>query len=263
MAPKVTGTWNLHLQTKHLPLDFFVCFSSIASLFGSPGQGNYAAANAFLDTFAQYRQQRGYSPTFSLNWSPWGGEAGMVATLNDEIQQRWAALGLNLLSPQQGFTCLGQLLEADSQQSTNDALSRRSQLGILSVDWNRFFAQFPPGVEVPFFSEIAKDINFKFTEGSKQNLETSDLVERLEKAQPKKRQALLIEQVQADVKVALGLEDSRVPDPQLGFFEMGMDSLMAIELKNRLQIHVGQPLPATLTFEYSTIASSAGHDAIT
>ena len=257
MAPKVTGTWNLHLQTKHLPLDFFVCFSSIASLFGSPGQGNYAAANAFLDTFAQYRQQRGYSPTFSLNWSPWGGEAGMVATLNDEIQQRWAALGLNLLSPQQGFTCLGQLLEADSQQSTNDALSRRSQLGILSVDWNRFFAQFPPGVEVPFFSEIAKDINFKFTEGSKQNLETSDLVERLEKAQPKKRQALLIEQVQADVKVALGLEDSRVPDPQLGFFEMGMDSLMAIELKNRLQIHVGQPLPATLTFEYSTIEAIA------
>ena len=72
MAPKLKGAWNLHTLTRDITLDFFVCFSSTASLFGSPGQGNYAAANAYLDALAHYRQSQGL-PGLSINWGPLGG----------------------------------------------------------------------------------------------------------------------------------------------------------------------------------------------
>jgi len=116
LAPKVAGTWNLHRATLNQPLDHFVLFSSIACLFGSPGQGNYAAGNAFLDGTAQYRAGRGL-PVLSINWGPWA-ESGMAARNADE--SRLTAMGMGLLPPQ------------PAMQPWNVSWSRRSRT---SASW--------------------------------------------------------------------------------------------------------------------------------
>ncbi|MDQ2906938.1 MAG: SDR family oxidoreductase [Chloroflexota bacterium] len=91
LAPKVEGAWNLHSLTQTHSVDFFVCFSSTASLFGSPGQGSYAAANAFLDALAHYRQAHGL-PSLTINWGLWD-TVGMAATVNARSRQRWTDRG--------------------------------------------------------------------------------------------------------------------------------------------------------------------------
>ena len=106
MRPKVSATWNLHIATKHLPLDFFVMFSSIASVLGSPGQGSYSAANCFLDTMAAYRHSLGL-PALTVNWGPWAGE-GMAA----EHTRRLELLGFRPLDPAEAL----RILEAEMAQ---------------------------------------------------------------------------------------------------------------------------------------------------
>ncbi|NEQ51900.1 MAG: SDR family NAD(P)-dependent oxidoreductase, partial [Leptolyngbya sp. SIO3F4] len=100
LAPKVMGAWNLHQLTQQQPLDFFVCFSSITALMGNATQGNYAAANTFLDALAHHRRVRGL-PGLSINWGPWAAD-GMAASLGTQHQNRLQALGLTSMTPQQG-----------------------------------------------------------------------------------------------------------------------------------------------------------------
>jgi acyl carrier protein len=100
MRPKVSGAWNLHLSTEHLPLDFFVMFSSIASVLGSPGQGSYSGANAFLDAMAAYRQSRGL-PALVVNWGPWAGD-GMAAGHTRRLE----LLGFHPLEPARALRAL-------------------------------------------------------------------------------------------------------------------------------------------------------------
>ncbi|HEV2147081.1 MAG TPA: SDR family NAD(P)-dependent oxidoreductase, partial [Longimicrobiaceae bacterium] len=109
LAPKVAGAWNLHRATEGLPLDHFVLFSSAASLLGSAGQGNYAAANAFLDALAHHRRARAL-PATSVNWAPWA-EAGMAAGLGEARGDRWKGQGMGALSDAQGLASLGEALE--------------------------------------------------------------------------------------------------------------------------------------------------------
>ena len=241
IAPKLMGAWNLHLLTQDLSLDFFVSFSSIASLLGSPGQGNYSAANAFLDSLAHYRHWQGL-PASSINWSPWS-EAGMAADLGSLGEQRWAAAGVGAIAPRQGMEVLGRILERPSAQT-----------GVLPVDWSKFLQHFASEIEPTFLAEIARESG---TESSWQG--RSQLIEQLTAAPVKQRQAILTAQIQQDVATVLGRDRSQLPDPQLGFFEMGMDSLMTLELKNRLQSSLGHTLPSTLTFEYPTIAALVGY----
>src|SRR5215469_16693916 len=106
MAPKVQGAWNLHTLTKDMPLDFFVLFSSVASMLGSPGQGSYAAANAFLDALSHQRRALGL-PSLTINWGPWSA-VGMAA--QPGRSRRFASFGLDAIAPQQGFQALEQLL---------------------------------------------------------------------------------------------------------------------------------------------------------
>ena len=110
MAPKIAGSWNLHSLTLDLPLDFFVLFSSASSVLGSPGQTNYAAANAFMDALAHLRRSQGL-PALSINWGAWS-VSGMAATLDERDQRRWAERGLVAMSPADALASLGQLLDA-------------------------------------------------------------------------------------------------------------------------------------------------------
>ena len=126
MAPKMRGTWNLHLHTRALPLDFFVCYSSAASLVGSPGQANYAAGNACMDAIAHHRRALGL-PASSINWGAWG-EEGMAA--NPQMHARLAARGVTPIATSDGLALLSRLLrdtiarqcgEADRRSPTRDA----------------------------------------------------------------------------------------------------------------------------------------------
>ncbi len=246
MAPKIAGAWNLHLLTQDLPLDFFVSFSSIASLLGSPGQGNYSAANAFLDALAHYRRGQKL-PASSINWSPWG-ETGMAAELGSLGQQRWAAAGVSAIAPQQGMEVLGRLLDRSAAQT-----------GVLPVDWPKFFQHFATEIEPTFLSQIAHETYSQVGSEPKWKSQQSELLQQLTAASAKQRRVILTTHIQQNVATVLGRDLSQTIDLQLGFFDMGMDSLMTLELKNRLQGSLGQTLPSTLLFEYPTIEALVGY----
>ncbi|WP_038296370.1 hybrid non-ribosomal peptide synthetase/type I polyketide synthase [[Scytonema hofmanni] UTEX B 1581] len=132
-APKILGTWNLHVLTQELPLKHFVLFSSIASLLGSPGQSNHAAANAFIDALAHYRQANGL-PAVSINWGSWT-EIGKVTRLEGSQQQRWQeyfdklwrSYGMEAIAPKAGLHALEQLLNQPPVQ-----------VGVFPIDWSKF-----------------------------------------------------------------------------------------------------------------------------
>ena len=233
MAPKVAGAWNLHTLTADLPLDFFVCFSSAASLLGSPAQANYAAANAFMDGLAHYRHSLGL-PALSINWGAWG-EVGLAAQRMRDNKMR----SQNSISPQQGMTLLAELLGQNV-----------AQIAVLPTDWDAFFAQFDANVNPPFLEA------FKPESTSADSAEQA-FQHQLEKAPIGERRALLMAHVGDHVATVLGSRE--VIDPNQGFFDMGMDSLMSVELRNRLQSSLGCWLPATLAFKYSTVEDLTNH----
>lgn len=239
MAPKVAGAWNLHQATKKMDLDFLVYFSSMASLLGSPGQSNYAAANAFLDALAVYRKKQNL-PALSINWGPWS-DSGMAAR-NQSTGARYKA-GLGSIHPEQGLALLEKLIHAEE---ANPA--------VLPIRWKSFLKRFE-GLDIPpvlrnFSNQSAEDTGG--TENSK-----SELITRLEEAGAEDRSGILIDFLQNQAIRVLGLDSDFALDPRKPLSEMGLDSLMAIELKNALDRAVGKKLSATTIFNYPTIESLA------
>jgi acyl transferase domain-containing protein/NADPH:quinone reductase-like Zn-dependent oxidoreductase/NAD(P)-dependent dehydrogenase (short-subunit alcohol dehydrogenase family)/acyl carrier protein len=240
LAPKASGAWNLHRATLGIPLDFFVLFSSAASLLGSPGQGNYAAANTFLDSLAHYRRGEGL-PAVSIDWGPWG-DVGMAASLDARDQARIMRQGLRLISPAEGLAAFERLLAQPSPQ-----------VGVLPFDIAKLLAAFPPGGEPPFLAELAQGrVREKAVRAPSARPE---LIAQIEQAPVARRRGLVLAHVQAQVLGVLGLPPASAPDPQQGLRDLGMDSLMAIELRNRLQRGVGATLPPTVAFDFPTIAA--------
>ncbi|MEM9155414.1 MAG: type I polyketide synthase, partial [Cyanobacteria bacterium P01_F01_bin.33] len=239
MAPKVAGTWNLHQATQALPLDFFVCFSSIASLLGAPGQSNYAAANAFMDALAEHRRALGL-PGLSINWGPWA-VAGMATRLTDRDRDRWAAQGIDMLSPERGMQVFDRLLDR-----------RNGQIGVLPVDWGKFLAQFPRSTELPFLARFA-------TEGTQVPQQKSAFLEQLETARDGDRLKLVVAHVREHIARVLGLASAEGIGPRDRLFDLGLDSLMAVELKNRMESSLGCSLRPTLMFDYPTVEALANY----
>ncbi len=238
LAPKAAGAWNLHLATRGMPLDFFVLFSSAASLLGSPGQGNYAAANAYLDALAHHRRGEGL-PALSINWGPWA-DVGMAAGLDARDQARMTRQGLRSLSPEEGLAAFARLLGQAS-----------AQVGVLPLDLAKILAPFPPGSEPPLLAELAQGLVRQ--KGPKVLSARPELVVQVEQAPAGRRRGLVLAHVRSHVLGVLGLDPSSAPDPQQGLRDLGMDSLMAIELRNRLQRSVGESLPPTVAFDFPTI----------
>ncbi|WP_413160472.1 SDR family NAD(P)-dependent oxidoreductase [Capilliphycus salinus ALCB114379] len=233
MKPKMHGAWNLHQLTKDIPLDYFVLFSSAASLLGSPGQANHVAANTFLDMLAHYRQILGL-PGLSINWGAWS-EVGAAA--ERQVTQQMSLKGVGTISPQQGLEILEELIAQPDPQ-----------VGVIPIDWSRFLQQ---GLISPFFSEIIP------TEAQLQPKKDSKIIQKLATLPADEHESILISYLQAEVGKVLGLQPSQFPDPKQGFFDMGMDSLMIIELRNRLENSLGKSVPSTVIFEYPTIKDLA------
>jgi acyl transferase domain-containing protein/NADPH:quinone reductase-like Zn-dependent oxidoreductase/short-subunit dehydrogenase/aryl carrier-like protein len=216
MAPKVRGTWNLHALTASRPLDFFVGFSSGASLLGSPGQANYAAANAFIDAMAHRRRQQGRH-ALSINWGSWSG-AGMAEGVDASHRRRWATLGLSMIEPAEGVSMLMQLLQAN----------RHAVAAALPLTRSRLPAGLPPFYTM--LQATKKDAAAPQTAPS-----AADLVPRLHAANASERHALLQDFLAEQVVHVLALGAGHAVDRQRSLMDLGMDSLMAMELRNRVQ----------------------------
>ncbi|MFN6535672.1 MAG: SDR family NAD(P)-dependent oxidoreductase [Nostoc sp. EkiNYC01] len=229
LAPKIDGAWNLHLLSRDCPLDFFVMFSSVASLVGSPGQGNYAAANMYLDILAHYRRHQGL-PALSINWGPWSN-AGMAADLNH--RNLWSTEnGVGYITPEQGLRVLEELLKQG-----------KTQAGVVPIAWDKFSTN----IQLPLLQQLTTKVS--------QSLSQPVLLQQLVSTPVSDRRELLMSAVQAQVARVLRLDTSRPIDPERPLQEMGMDSLMAVELRNALGKLVEKTLPAALIFDYPSIAN--------
>lgn len=233
LAPKAAGGWHLHHATRDDALDFFVSFSSIASLLGSAAQGNYAAANAFLDALAHERRREGRHG-LSINWGPWA-DAGMAAELSRRDRARWAGAGIGTIATDRGMEVFSQLLDANGQ------------VGVVPVDWQRLLANL---ADVPFFRVLREEAGIT---GS------SPFLDKLNEAPPEKRRQILHEHITAEVAKVLGLGDGEAVPLNTGFFELGLDSLTAVELRNRLQVSLRTVLAPTLIFNYPTLGAMIEH----
>ncbi|MCA9717194.1 MAG: alpha/beta fold hydrolase [Myxococcales bacterium] len=242
LAPKVDGAWYLHELTQQTPLDFFVLFSSMASLMGPAGQGNYAAANAFLDALAHHRRAVGL-PAISINWGPWAGP-GMAGRITANARRRFAERGFGVIDPERGLAVFGRALSLD-----------RAQIGVLPVDWNALRVQRQQR-HVPRMLEALLPQPPRASSGASR---APDLLRRLRDLDPTARRELLRIALQAHAARILGLGAPGEIAGDRSLKEIGLDSLMAVELRNAICETIGRPLPATFVFDHPTIDGMIEH----
>jgi NAD(P)-dependent dehydrogenase (short-subunit alcohol dehydrogenase family) len=239
--PKWTGAWNLHQLTVGLPLDFFVLFSSAATLLGMPGQANYSAANAMLDGLAVYRRSLGL-PAVSIEWGPWAG-AGMASVVDP------ASYGLDWITPRQGTAALENLLAG------GDAVATVMPV----VSWSRFATRRPAGATALFSDLVRAESRARTlpekaaaTQRGGDNPKTG-FAEQLQRAAPEDRARLLAEHLRQQAIQILSLSPQAKIDEDGALHDLGLDSLMAVELRNSLQISLERPLSPTLVLDYPTL----------
>jgi acyl transferase domain-containing protein len=238
MRPKLYGIWNLHKLTSTYALDYFVAFSSTAALFGSAGQGNYAAANAFLDALAHHRHLQGL-PALSINWGPWS-EVGMAATAGAVSEAVREAHGIRALHPRQGL----EALEA--------ALCSRDlpQVGVVSVDWDRLLASLSTVGRVSLFRDIARTASSVAADGTA----IAGLLAMPEAARLGALETYLCEQVGG----VLGLDPTKVVRDQ-PLTVMGFDSLLALELRQRVERDLQVAVPIVNLFRGDSVGEFAAY----
>ncbi|MGK4008526.1 amino acid adenylation domain-containing protein [Sorangium sp. So ce1036] len=242
LAPKIAGAWNLHRATEGLALDHFVLFSSIAGVLGASGQSNYAAANAFLDALAHQRRARGL-PATSIAWGYWSERSGMTAHLGEADVQRMARAGLGALSASEGVLLL------DSAVGAGDVLSVAA---VLELDRMRTALERSRGRVPPLLSRLLR------LREAPSSPDASGERARLERLPPAERRAALLDLVREELARALGLGSPRDIAPDRPLLELGLNSLMALEIRQRLGARLGLSLPATLLFEHPTADGAAG-----
>ena len=230
LAPKVQGAWNLHQLTQKYDLEHFILFSSASSLLGSPGQVNYCAANAFLDTLAHARRNLGL-PAISLNWGAWQN-TGLAA--NTQVTASLKQKGIDSLKPKNAIAILEQLL-----------LYNPTQIGIIPINWNVWQQHH---TMTNFYNNLV-DLEIK-PANIKQELPVANITQSRD---------YLIKHITEQVANILGIKDSSQIDLDLGFAELGLDSLGSVELRNKLQSSYNLRLSSTAIFDYSNIKKLADH----
>jgi acyl transferase domain-containing protein/NADPH-dependent curcumin reductase CurA/short-subunit dehydrogenase/acyl carrier protein len=237
-GPKILGAWHLHQHTRESSLDFFVMFSSMVSILGGPGQGNYVAANGFLDALAHHRRESGLAG-LSINWGPWQGD-GMAGRVSQRDLARWAEQGHGLIQEDEGLAILGRLLTQPPAP----------QVAVLPVDWPKLFRHFPDRSEPRMLAELADRYA---RPASAAPVRKQRLADTLAAAPPNRRAPIVRAFVRDEALKVLGLDAATTVDPKQPLREFGLDSLMAVELRNVMAGAVERTLPATLLFKYPTI----------
>ncbi len=226
-APKVAGSWWLHQATADLDLDWWLTFSSAASLIGSPGQGAYAAANSWVDGLVAYRRSRGL-PAVGINWGPWAG-VGRA--------QFFADLGFSMITAEQGMAAMQVVLAAD-----------RSRTGVFSLDARQWFQSFPAVQGSSLFAKLRDSTTTERRRGGRIRAE-------LDAAEPGERPARLAQAIAEEIRAVLRSTEPVGHDQAME--SLGVDSLMALELRNRLEAGLDITLPVALVWAYPTISGLA------
>ncbi len=240
VAAKIEGAWNLHRLTEADSVKLMVFFSSAAGILGSSGQGSYAAANTFLDSLAHYRASRGFT-TLSVDWGAWA-DKGMAARLAPEHAERLLRQGIHPLDADAAFSAMEKAIA-----------ERRTQVTVVNIAWDRFL-EHRMSKDRPLFETLCapapKDLEAEKAESIR------SIVLR---AAAQDRKAVMATHVRECARRAMSLADgASVPD-DIPLQEVGLDSLMAIDMKNELAQSLDLPLSAGLLFNYPTVKELAAH----
>jgi malonyl CoA-acyl carrier protein transacylase len=229
---KVQGSWVLHELTRGQGVELFVGYSSIASVWGSKGQGSYAAGNRFMDMLAVYRGGEGEAG-LSVNWGPWSG-GGMAS---EEARRTLGRMGVESLDGEMGMAALDEALRSGVRQVI-----------VAGVEWKQFKEVYEARGRRGLLELVGRG-----GEEEKQEKSSGEVRERLERLAKGERRGELRRWVQEQVGEVLGYGKGQRPDVEQGFFEMGMDSLLAVELKNRLEAALGVTLTSTVAFDQPSV----------
>nr|WP_274532251.1 type I polyketide synthase [Ktedonobacter racemifer] len=235
MPPKVDGAWNLHRLTLNDPLDYFVLFSSAASLIGSPGQGNYAAANAFMDMLAFYRRQQGL-PALCINWGRWG-EVGQA--MKGDRGERLDVRGFASMKPKEGLAILGELLRQSPPQ-----------VGVMSFHLPKWSQFYPNLTSSSLFADLVEETRAQEKAGAAEPRLTGDMLVTLDE---EARHQALSQYLNAHIASVLGHASLNL-DAYQPLNRLGIDSLMSVELRNRIRADLDVTIAVTtflkgVTFE--------------
>ncbi|WP_175728903.1 non-ribosomal peptide synthetase/type I polyketide synthase [Burkholderia ambifaria] len=228
LQPKVAGAWLLHQHSEPFPLDFFLLFSSIASAWGSRDQAHYSAANRFLDALAHHRRGLGL-PALSVNWGPWA-QGGMTFPEAEALLRR---VGIRSLA-------------ADRALDVLDRLPAVPQIAVVDIDLALFQGSYEARGPKPFLDRVR-------VAGA---APSALAMPALSDASPRERKRLLADSIDRAVAQVLGFGAATL-DRDLGFFEMGMDSLMALDVRTQLEKVLGIPLSVALLFDHPTVNALA------
>ncbi|MFJ4778950.1 SDR family NAD(P)-dependent oxidoreductase [Streptomyces sp. NPDC088762] len=243
MLPKADAAWHLHELTADLDLSFFLLYSSVGGLMGAGGQGNYAAANAYLDALAQHRTHQGL-PAVSMAWGLWTEASGMTGHLDETDLKRMARGGLIALSSTEGMELF------DAAQLLGDPVVAATKLDTAAL------ARQGDGL-LPLFRGLVRSTPRRAVAGGAAESSVS-LEQRLAALPEAERGTFLIDLVRTQVATVLGHANPETVDQDRAFKALGFDSLTSVELRNRLNVATGLRLPTALVFDYPTPVEVAG-----
>jgi 3-oxoacyl-(acyl-carrier-protein) synthase/acyl carrier protein len=249
-AGKAWGAWYLSEAVADLELDFFLSTSSISSVWGSYGQAAYSAANAFLDGLTWRLREQG-TPAASVNFGPWS--AGMA---DPDARAQLERRGVRTLSPADALAGMADVLVAAGSGSPGASASKTPQAVVARIDWAKFLPIYLQAGRRALLDEVAREVPAAATVTAASG--TTALVERLTAAPVQQRRKLVLEFLRTAVAEVTRVDVSEIRE-EAGFFDLGMDSLMAVELRRRLEQSVGKELPATLAMDYPRLTDVADY----
>ena len=237
LRPKVAGTVLLERAARDRKVDFIALYSSTTALLGASGFAHYAAANAFLDASAQSASG---VRELSVNWGTWEAMRNVSA----EGRQSYREAGLEPMPAAEALEALGRLLAGNTAQAA-----------VARIDWNVLKPLHEARGARPLLADLGGEPEVAANAAARAS--ASSWLDRIAAAAEEQRIDILLELVRAEVAMVLGRDENEPVPPDAGLFELGMDSLMSVELKRRLERGAGRKLPSTLTFNYPNAAALA------